>query len=163
MDKPQAALLATSAVLAAALLGQRNAPSPNHPRTLAWYASLKKPSYTPPGPVFGGAWAVLYPLLGWAGYRLLRAPASPQRDQAVTTWGVNVAAIALHPLFFFGRKQLGPSTALLTAETAAALALVATASRVDPLVALGQVPLALWAAFADLLNEEIWRRNKHSG
>ena len=159
MDKTSAAVLSASAVLTAALLGRRNTPSPDHPRTLAWYAALNKPSYTPPGPVFGGAWAVLYPMLGWAGYRLLSAPPSPRRTQAVAAWSANVAAVGAHPYVFFGRKQLGASTALLAVETGAALTLVATASRVDKLVALGQVPLALWAAFADLLNEEFWRRN----
>ena len=66
-SKPSAVLLAGSALAMAALAGKRFAPSPDHPRTAAWYAGLSKPSFTPPGPVFGGAWAVLYPLLGWAG------------------------------------------------------------------------------------------------
>ena len=159
MKKSSAVLIAGSAVLAAALAGKRSAPSPDHPRTAAWYLKLRKPSFTPPGPVFGGAWAVLYPLLGWAGYRLLTAPPGPRRAAAVATWAVNVAAIGLHPYLMFGRRSLGPSTALLTAEVAAAGGLVATASRVDSTVAFSQVPLLLWAAFADLLNEELWRRN----
>ena len=159
MDKTSAALLAGSAVVTAAIIGGRHAPSPTHPRTALWYAKLDKPSFTPPGPVFGGAWSVLYPLLGWAGYRLLKAAPSPKRNSAVAAWGANVAGIALHPYLLFGRKQLGASTAALTVETAAALTLVATASRVDKAVARAQVPLALWTAFADLLNEELWRRN----
>ena len=28
------------------------------PRTFLWYLRLKKPGFTPPGPVFGGAWGV---------------------------------------------------------------------------------------------------------
>jgi tryptophan-rich sensory protein len=159
MTKTQATLLSATAVAVAALLGRRYAPSPDHPRTAAWYVKLDKAPFTPPGPVFGGAWAVLYPLLGWAGYRLLAAPASSARTQALAAWAANIAGIAAHPYLLFGRKSLGPSTALLTAETAAALTLVATASRVDRLVAVAQTPLALWAAFADLLNEELWRRN----
>ena len=159
MEKTSAALLAGSAVVAAAVLGGRHAPSPLQPRTALWYAKLNKPGFTPPGPVFGGAWSVLYPLLGWAGYRLLSAPAGPQRTKAVAAWGANVAGVAIHPWLFFGRKKLGAATVALTVETAAALTLVATAARVDRLVARGQVPLALWTAFADLLNEEVWRRN----
>ncbi len=159
MDKISAALLSSSAVIAAAVIGGRHAPSPQHPRTALWYAKLNKPGFTPPGPVFGGAWSALYPLLGWAGYRLLAKPPSPQRTVAVAAWGANVAGVALHPYLFFGRKELGPALAELTVETAAAIALVAAASRVDRSVALAQVPLALWTAFADLLNEEVWRRN----
>ena len=152
-------MIAGSAVIAAALAGKRSAPSPDHPATAAWYVSLRKPPFTPPGPVFGGAWGVLYPLLGWAGYRLLAAPPSPQRATAVAAWAANVVAIGTHPYVMFGRKSLGPSTVLLTAEVAAAGGMVAAASRVEPAVAFSQVPLLLWTAFADLLNEELWRRN----
>ncbi|GAC1347734.1 MAG: tryptophan-rich sensory protein [Acetobacteraceae bacterium] len=159
MKKPPALLLAGTALAAAALAGRRYAPSPDHPRTAAWYAGLNKAPYTPPGPVFGGAWALLYPLLGWAGYRLLSARPGRARTAALTAWAANVAAVAAHPYLLFGRKDLAASTALLTAEVGASVALVATASRVDPLLALSQVPLALWITFADLLNEEVWRRN----
>ena len=159
MNKLSAALLAGSTIAVAALAGKRYAPSPDHPRTAAWYARLNKAPFNPPGPVFGGAWAVLYPLLGWAGYRLISAPPSPQRTVAVAAWGANVAAIGAHPYLLFGRKDLAGSTVLLSAEVAAALGLVAASSKVDKLVAFSQVPLTLWTAFADLLNEEVWRRN----
>lgn len=159
MKKAPALLIACSALAGAALVGRRASPSPDHPGTAAWYASLKKPAFTPPGPVFGGAWAVLYPLLGWAGYRLLAAPPGPQRTAAVGAWAANVLAIGAHPYLLFRRHSLGPSTALLTAEVGAAAALVAAGSKVDSTVGYSQVPLLLWAAFADLLNEELWRRN----
>ena len=159
MNKPPALLIAGSALALAALVGKRASPSPDHPRTAAWYARLHKAPFTPPGPVFGGAWAVLYPLLGWAGYRLLTAPPNPQRSVAVAAWAANVAAIGTHPYMLFSRMDLAGSTAVLTAEVAAAAGLVAASSRVDRSVAFSQVPLLLWAAFADLLNEELWRRN----
>ena len=68
--------------------------------------------------------------------------------------------VALHPYLLFGRRDLRSSTVLVTAETAAAMTLVATAWRVDRKAALSQLPLAVWTSFADLLNEELWRRNK---
>ena len=159
MNKPPALLIAGSAIMLAALVGKRASPSPDHPRTAAWYAGLRKPSFTPPGPVFGGAWAVLYPLLGWTGYRLLAAAPSPKRSLAVGAWLANLAALGAHPYLLFGRRSLGSSTALLTAEVGAAAGLVAAAANVDRPVAFAQVPLLIWVAFADLLNEELWRRN----
>ena len=48
---------------------------------------------------------------------------------------------------------------MLTAEVGAAIGLVAASSKVDRSVAFSQVPLLLWAAFADVLNEELWRQN----
>jgi tryptophan-rich sensory protein len=159
MQKPPALLLATAFIATAAVVGRRASPSPDHPRTAAWYLALRKPAYTPPGPVFGGAWAMLYPLLGWAGYRLLTEPPGGTRSIALGAWAANVLAIGAHPYLLFRRKQLGPSTALLTAEVAACAGLVAAAAKVERSIALSQVPLLLWTAFADLLNEELWRKN----
>ncbi len=159
MNKPPALLIAGAAIAMAAFVGKSASPSPDHPRTAAWYGKLDKAPFTPPGPVFGGAWAVLYPLLGWAGYRLLNAPPSPRRSTAVAAWVANVAAIAAHPYLLFRRKELAASTALLTVEVGAAAGLVAASAGVDRTVAFSQVPLLLWAAFADVLNEELWRRN----
>ncbi len=163
MEKVQAAAISTFAVLAAALVGGRNAPSPANARGAAWYVTLDKPFYTPSGSVFGIAWTLLYALLGWAGYRLLSARPDPKRSEAITLWGLNVAGVALHPYVLFGRRDLRSSTVLVTAESAAALTLVAAAWRVDQKAAVSQVPLALWTCFADLLNEELWRRNRASG
>ena len=74
MNKTPALLIAGSAIALTALVGKRASPSPDHLRTAAWYGSLHKAPFTPPGPVFGGAWAVLYPLLGWAGVPSFERP-----------------------------------------------------------------------------------------
>lgn len=53
MQKSLAAVVAGSTVAAAQLIGARWNPSPSHPRTAAWCASLRKPSFTTPAPMFG--------------------------------------------------------------------------------------------------------------
>ena len=154
-----AAMLASGAVLAAALAGGRYAPRPDHPRTVAWYARLDKPSYTPPGPAFGIAWTVLDSLLAFTGYRLLTARPQPARTYALGAWGVSVGSIAAQPWLFFGRKQLGASLGAVGTLLAASIATVAFGAKVDRIAATAGVPLVAWTAFAGLLNEEIWREN----
>lgn len=157
MRSQTAALIAGSAVFAAALIGSRR--GPQHPRTALWYASLRKPSYTPPGPAIGAAWAVLDTLLSVSGYRLLKSPPSTARTTALTSWSLSVAGIAGYPWVFFGRKRLGESAVVVGAMLASASAYVAAAERVDrPAAAMG-IPLVLWVGFAGLLSEELWRRN----
>ncbi len=157
MRKPAAACLSVGAVAAAALAGRSQ--GPQHPRTALWYASLRKPSYTPPGPVIGTAWAVLDALLCVAGYRLLTTRPSAMRNAALAAWGLNIAGIAGYPWVFFGRKQLGASTAVAGGMLASAAAAVGTAACVDPVAAGAEAPLVAWLGFATLLSEEIWRRN----
>ena len=67
---PVAAALAAVAIAlgTTAWSGKRFSPTPDHPRTAWWYARLNKPGYTPPGPVFGGAWGLIQMALAYGGY-----------------------------------------------------------------------------------------------
>ena len=158
MDKTQAALVASSAVIAANVVG--GYAGVRRLRNVVWYASLRKPDLTPPPPVIGAVWTVLDVLMAVAGTRLLTAPPNRTRDTALGCWSLSVAGIAAYPWVFFDRKKLGASTAASSAMLASATAYVATAARVDrPAAAMG-VPLIVWLGLATLLSEELWRRNR---
>ena len=158
MNKTAATFLSIGAVAAAALAGQRA--GPQHPREAIWYARLDKPGFTPPGPVIGGAWTLLDLLLVVSGSRLLAAPPSRERSSALLFWSLNLAGIAGYPWVFFKRKELGASTAVVAGMLASARAAAATAGRVDRIAGLTAMPLVGWLAFAGLLSEELWRRNR---
>ncbi len=157
MDRNTSALVAGSAVLAAAMAGARN--GPQRPSTAAWYAMLRKPGYTPPGPLIGAAWGVLETLLAATGYRLLRARRQDARSVALGCWGLTLAGLAGYPWLFFGRKRLASSTAASGAMLASAAGLAFAARDVDEPAAAMTVPLLLWLGFATVLSEELWRRN----
>lgn len=159
MDKKTALLLAGSAVTAAQVVGGLRGPTPDQPATAAWYARLRKPAFTPPGPVFGVAWTGLDALLGYAGYRLLTRPASRARTAALGLWTLNVLAVAGYSWVMFGRKRLDEATGVTAGMLASSVGAVAAASQVDRRAAWASVPLAAWVSFACLLQEEIWRRN----
>lgn len=159
MKQGLAALVAGSAVVVAQGIGARANPSPDHPRTAAWYASLRKPSFTPPGPVFGIAWTSLDILLGFAGYRILKAAPSPARTAAAAAWGANLLGIAGFSWVLFGRKRLGEALGVSSAMVVTSAATVTTASMVDRKAAYASVPLLAWVIFATALQEEVWRRN----
>lgn len=103
MNKTAAAAIATTAVVVAHANGGSRAPTPSHPRTAAWYARLRKPSFTPPGPVFGIAWTALDGLLGYTGYRLLTARASNARTVSLGLWVLNVLGVGGYSWVMFGR------------------------------------------------------------
>ena len=159
MRMVSAAVLAGTAVIAAQLSGRRYSPTPDHPRTAAWYAALRKPSYTPPGSVFAVAWTGLDALLGYSGYRLLTARPSPRRTLALGAWALNLLGVAGLSWVLFGRKRLDEALGVTAGMVATAAAAAATASAVDRRAAAADLPLLGWVLFASVLQEEVWRRN----
>lgn len=157
MDRTAAKALSIGTVAGAGLVGSRF--GPQGPRTATWYASLRKPRYTPPGSAIAVAWGVLDVLLCVTGYRLMTKPATPSRNVALGFWTITVAGLAGFPALFFGKKSLNSSAAVAGAMCASAAATVAASARVDRTAAASMTPLVLWTAFATLLSEEIWRRN----
>ncbi len=155
--KAAAALTAAGAVLGAALVGGRA--GPRMPRAAVWYARLRKPPFTPPGPAIGAVWTVLYSLIGYAGFRLLRAPHRPQRSAALAGWSGTVAGIALFPWLFFGRRDLVSSGAVTVGMLASAATASGAGAAVDRSASRAMLPVVAWVGFALLLNEELWRRN----
>ena len=160
MQKREAAILAGAAVGVAQLIGAQWNPSPAHPRTAIWYAALRKPAFTPPGPVFGLAWTALDTLLGYSGYRLLTASPSPRRTVAVGGWALNVLGVAGFSFFLFGRRRLDEALGITVSMVATATSATVAASRVDKRAAFANAPLLAWVTFAALLQEEVWRRNR---
>ena len=159
MQKSQAAILATAAVVSAQIAGGRYSPAPNHPRTAIWYAALRKPSFTPPGPVFAIAWTALDALLGYSGYRLITAAPSLRRTAALGWWGINLLGVAGFSWVLFGRKRLDEALGVTAGMVVSSAAAVGTAATVDRRAAAADLPLLAWVIFATVLQEEVWRRN----
>ena len=156
-----AALAATgTAVAAAAGVGSNFGPTPARPRTALWYARLRKPSFTPPGPAFGIVWTALDGLLWYAGYRLVTRPASGRRTASLGCWIATLLGVGGFPFVLFGRRRLGEALGVTTGMVAATSGLVATSAFVDRRAARAAAPLELWVAFAFVLQEEVWRRNR---
>ncbi|MGI4976911.1 MAG: TspO/MBR family protein [Janthinobacterium lividum] len=160
MQKMPAAALAATCVVVSQLCGKRYSPTPGHPRTAIWYASLRKPSFTPPGAVFAVVWTGLDALLGYSGYRLMIAPSGRQRSLALGAWATNVAGVAGFSYVLFGRKRLDQALEVTLGMVGSSVAAVATAAPVDRSAAWSVTPLAAWVSFAALLQEEVWRRNR---
>lgn len=157
---PAAAIgVVAGAMALTAWSGQKFGPTPSHPRTLFWYLRLKKPGFTPPGPVFGAGWGLIESVLAYGGYRLMRQTSSADRDTALALWVTNNLLIAGWSGLFFGRRALGPSALAAGAMIGAAGAFSAVAAKTDKTAAATAIPLIAWLGFATLLAEEVWRRN----
>lgn len=131
------------------LIGAVTAPGP-------WYETLAKPSFNPPGWLFGPVWTVLYVLIAIAGWRVWQRERS---GRAMTLWWVQLVLNFLWSPVFFALHAVGLALVVVLALLATILAFIAAARHVDRISAWLFVPYAAWVAFASLLNGAIWTMN----
>ena len=153
-------LLATSAAVAAtAAVGGAGTDVRS-----AWYRRLDKPSWQPPGPVFGIAWTILYVLLAAAGARALdRAEQSPdpvERRRYLRSYAVNLVLNAGWTWSFFRAKRPPLGVAEVMLLLASTLELTWRTFRLDRAAGTALLPYAGWTSFATALSAEIARRNR---
>jgi tryptophan-rich sensory protein len=146
-----------AAVLGSALIARMNAPTPANPKVQAKYQALKQPSFTPPRSAFAVIWPPLFLALTVSGLRIWNAPKSAPRTQALTLWGVVQALNALW--MALGPAKLGGQLAAAIASLGTSAAYVWRARRVDPPAANLVAPYVGWIGFANVLTEELWRKN----
>ena len=160
VSRPVAAVIASCAFAVPLALSISSSPSPRHPRTFAWYRSLREPSFKPPDWVFPIAWTTIQSGLATAAYRLLRAPNSVARTNALALWGWNVLMIGGWSRLFFKRHKLAASTIAAGSMVATSAMFVKEAKRVDSTAANAGVPLVGWLTFATVLTTSIWWLNR---
>ncbi|CAN5238285.1 hypothetical protein BH09PSE2_BH09PSE2_10580 [soil metagenome] len=158
MDKRAAAVVAGVAVLGCALVGGAN--GPQHPRARLWYLRLRKPGYTPPGPVVGATWTALEGLLAYTGYRLLRDPSSTARNTGLAGWGLTILGLAGYPWLFFTQRRLTASTVAAGGMLSAAAVTAVAARSVDKRAFRATAPLLVWLGFATVLSAQLQHRNR---
>jgi tryptophan-rich sensory protein len=127
----------------------------------AAYAALQKPTWSPPGQLFGPVWAVLYALMGisaWLVWRERRV-SSGDRRTAWTAFGVQaVLNLAWTPIFF-GMESPGLALLDISLLWVAVLWTTVAFGRIRPLAGYLLVPYVLWVSFAWVLNGTIWLLN----
>lgn len=127
--------------------------------TGGWYASLVKPSWNPPGWLFGPVWTLLYIMMAVAAWLVWqRGGWAAQRWPLalyLTQWALN----ALWTPLFFGLQRPGLAFAEIIVLAMALLATVVAFWKVRRLAGALLVPYALWVSFAAVLNFTIWRLN----
>ncbi|HEY2753838.1 TspO/MBR family protein [Phenylobacterium sp.] len=149
--------LTVGAVAVSALVARMNAPSEDNYEVYSDYEELVQPEIKPPSKVFALIWPPLLMALTLSGLRIWNAPRSAARTQALTLWG---AVQALNAVWMaLGPKRLGGQLAAAVASLGTSAAYVWRARRVDPPAANMVAPYVGWIGFANVLTEELWRRN----
>lgn len=152
----QAVLLSIASVMAAAVIGQLA----TFPNLQPWYAQLAKPGFNPPNWIFGPVWTVLYALMAFALWRVLRAPRPwAEKRPAIIAFYLQLALNALWPVIFFGGHSPIGGLIDIVPQWLAVIATIWLFDRIDRLAGLCLAPLAVWVGFAGVLNLTIWQLN----
>ncbi|UFH49907.1 tryptophan-rich sensory protein TspO [Pseudomonas sp. KNUC1026] len=122
----------------------------------AWYAALKKPSFTPPDWAFPVAWSLIYLLLAGAGYRLSLMPGS---QFALALWAAQIALNTLWTPVFFGAHKLFIALVVLGLLWLITAPLLVAAFGLDALAGWMLLPYLVWLSLAGALNFCLWRDN----
>jgi translocator protein len=123
-----------------------------------WYPKLQKPSFNPPGWVFGPTWTLLYALMGtslWLAEERDEDGAAKRTSRVF--FGAQLVLNVLWTYVFFGRRAPGWAFVEVLVLLAAIASTVASFSKVSRTAAVLLVPYLLWTGFASVLNFSIWR------
>lgn len=117
-----------------------------------WFAALAKPSFNPPGWIFGPVWSVLYICIAVAGWRQWR---TDRRGAAWTLWLVQMALNFLWSPLFFGAHRIDLALAVILLLLATIVLFIRRTWAGDRVAALLFLPYAAWVGFAAVLNAAI--------
>ena len=135
-----------------ALIGARVQPG-------EWYAQLAKPSWTPPGWLFGPVWTLLYAAMAVAAWMVWKESGLRAGMIPLTAYAVQLLLNGLWSWLFFGRRLIGLALVDIICLFLAILVTMLLFRQVRPLAGLLLAPYLLWVGFASILNFQIWRLN----
>jgi benzodiazapine receptor len=130
------------------------------PSISTWYATLVKPSFTPPNGVFSPVWITLFLLMGISLFLIWRRGLAESKVRiALGFFGLQLIFNILWSVLFFGlRSPLVGFIDIAVLWVAIALTIF-YCLKVSKTAGVLLVPYLVWVSFAAVLNGFIWRLN----
>jgi len=117
-----------------------------------WYASLNRPSFSPPNWVFGPVWTSLYILLGISFFLIWKEEASKERDLAIKVFSIQMLLNFAWSFIFFYFNLIGVALIEIILLWISIAAMIYLFYKIKPLAAYLNIPYLLWVSFATILN-----------
>jgi benzodiazapine receptor len=126
-----------------------------------WYATLKKPAFTPPNSVFGPVWITLYALMGVAVFMVWREGLAQEGVRiAFTIFWVQLVLNVLWSVIFFGRRSPLGGMVVILLLWSAILTTIIKFFAVSNVAGGLLIPYLVWVSIAANLNVRIWILNR---
>lgn len=153
---PRRSWLVLAGCIAAAFVAGAIGSAATFDNVRSWYPALVKPSWNPPGWVFGPVWTTLYVLMGTAAWRAWRAGAP---RVLLAGYFIQLVFNALWSVLFFALKQPAWALAEMLVLWGLLAWLLAGFWRADRRAGVLWLPYFLWVSFATVLTATIVRLN----
>ena len=124
-----------------------------------FYGELARPSWAPPGWLFGPVWSALYALMALSAWWVWRARGFTGARSALVLFIGQLAANALWSWLFFVWRQGGLASAEVLLLWCMVAATVISFWRISRLAAALLMPYLAWVTFASALTFSIWKLN----
>ena len=125
----------------------------------AFYGQLTRPSWAPPGWLFGPVWSVLYTLMAVSAWWVWRARGFTGARRALVLFIVQLAANALWSWLFFVWHQGGLAFAEILLLWCMVAATLIAFWRISSFAAALLMPYLVWVTFASALTFSVWKLN----
>ena len=128
-----------------------------------WFDELAKPSFMPPGWMFGLVWPILYALLGVTLAMVLAEPPSTRRRNALGLFLGQLAFNFAWSPIFFAAHDIRLANIVIYGMIGLAAAAAGQIFRLRTAAGLLLIPYLAWLVFAATLNSAIDRLNPGAG
>ena len=129
------------------------------PEIDGWYKTIAKPSWNPPGYVFGPVWTALFVLMGIAAWLVWKPDGFKSAKTPLTLFAVQLALNIAWSWVFFHFHQPGWAFAEIVVLWIAIVATTVAFFKRQKIAGWLMVPYLAWVSFASVLNFAIWQLN----
>ena len=128
-------------------------------QSASFYKELIRPSWAPPGWLFGPVWTGLYAMMGVAAWLVWRERGFRGASGALSLFIAQLVLNALWTWIFFVWRRGALASAEIVLLWVLIIATMVAFYRVRPLAAWLLAPYLAWTSFAAVLAFTVWRLN----
>jgi translocator protein len=131
------------------------------PAISTWYATLNKPSFSPPNWLFSPVWISLYTLMGISLFIIWNnVGIKPEVKRAMIFFFVQLGLNALWSVFFFGLRSPLAGLIEMVFLWSAIVLTIYYFFKLSPWAGILLLPYLVWVSFAFILNLGLWILNR---
>lgn len=124
-----------------------------------WYAALRKPTWNPPGWIFGPVWTALYTMMAVGAWLVWKRGGFRAQGRPLGLFLAQLALNAAWTPLFFGLHRPGLAFMEIVLLWLTIVATLLAFRRVSLTAAWLLAPYLAWVSFAGALNFALWRLN----